>query len=216
MKSIRVSILPSHSPRISRRSWSCRSRSGRTAAVGATPAVYIHFIRRGGGVANCIVVRSTELSASAGVGGWLGGEELQPCGDEMLMKVSLWQNPAGSVAFLMLIQFVASIFCYTPPTPTLPQPPQGNLRYKTLQTYTITHTIPRISDIGGYHGGKGKGKGSLNRLWRPRAGIEVKLYSFFNLGVSCWWVVSPTPWLFYPREKRPDTPCAGGLRLQRN
>jgi len=118
----------------------------------------------GGGVANCIVVRSTELSASAGVGGWLGGEELQPCGDEMLMKVSLWQNPAGSVAFLMLIQFVASIFCYTPPTPTLPQPPQGNLRYKTLQTYTITHTIPRISDIGGYHGGKGKGKGSLNRL----------------------------------------------------
>ena len=25
-------------------------------------------------------------------------EKLQPCGDEMLMKVSLWQNPAGSVA----------------------------------------------------------------------------------------------------------------------
>jgi hypothetical protein len=42
-----------------------------------------------GGVANCIVVRSTELSASAGVG-W---EKLGPVGDEMLMKVS-----AGSVA----------------------------------------------------------------------------------------------------------------------
>jgi len=28
---------------------------------------------------------------------------------------------------------------------------------------------------------------------RPRRGVEVPLYSFFNLGTRWWWVVNATP-----------------------
>jgi len=42
----------------------------------------------------------------------------------------------------------------------------------------------------------------------PVGGVEVWLYSFFNLGAR-WWVVSGTPRPLYPRE-RPGTHCRGG------
>jgi hypothetical protein len=38
---------------------------------------------------------------------------------------------------------------------------------------------------------------------RPRAGVEVQLYSFFNLGATLGWVVNATPRPLYPREKDP-------------
>jgi hypothetical protein len=47
------------------------------------------------------------------------------------------------------------------------------------------------------------------RLRRPRSGIEVKLYSFFNLGARWGCVVNVTPRPIYPRE-RPGTHCIGG------
>ena len=36
---------------------------------------------------------------------------------------------------------------------------------------------------------------------RPRGGVEVQLYSFFNLGARCCWVVNATPQSIYPRER---------------
>jgi hypothetical protein len=32
-------------------------------------------------------------------------------------------------------------------------------------------------------------------------GVEVQLYSFFNLGASWWWVVNAMPWSLYPSGK---------------
>jgi len=32
---------------------------------------------------------------------------------------------------------------------------------------------------------------------------EVSLYSFFSLGARWRWVIKPTPWTLYPREKAP-------------
>ena len=40
--------------------------------------------------------------------------------------------------------------------------------------------------------------------WMPIWGIEVKLYSFFNLGAEVSWVINATPRPHYPR-KRPGT-----------
>ena len=40
-------------------------------------------------------------------------------------------------------------------------------------------------------------------------GAEVYLYSFFNLGTRCGWVVNATPWPLYPRE-RTGILCIGG------
>ena len=40
----------------------------------------------------------------------------------------------------------------------------------------------------------------------PIEGVEVKLYSFFNLGARWVWVVNATPRPLYPRE-RPGTHC---------
>jgi len=48
-----------------------------------------------------------------------------------------------------------------------------------------------------------------NRPRRPVRGVEVYLYSFFNLGVRWVWVVNSTPRPLYPQE-RPGTHCRGG------
>jgi len=42
----------------------------------------------------------------------------------------------------------------------------------------------------------------------PEGGIEVYLYSFFNLGARCGWVVNATHRPLYHRE-RPGTRCIG-------
>jgi hypothetical protein len=42
-----------------------------------------------------------------------------------------------------------------------------------------------------------KVKYALEEAWRLRNGVEVKLYSFFNLGVWWEWVVNATPWPLY-------------------
>ena len=48
-----------------------------------------------------------------------------------------------------------------------------------------------------------------NRPRRPRVGVEVYLYSFFNLGARWVCVVSATPRPLYPLE-RPGSHCIGG------
>ena len=50
---------------------------------------------------------------------------------------------------------------------------------------------------------------SCNRQRRPRGGEEVLLYSLFNFGGRCGWVVNATPRSIYPLE-RPGTHCIGG------
>jgi hypothetical protein len=42
-----------------------------------------------------------------------------------------------------------------------------------------------------------------NLPWRPREGVEVQLYSFFNLGARWTWVVNATTRPLYPRETDP-------------
>jgi hypothetical protein len=44
---------------------------------------------------------------------------------------------------------------------------------------------------------------------RSREGVEVQIYSFFNLGAGYGRVVKATPRPLYPRE-RPGTNCIGG------
>jgi hypothetical protein len=44
---------------------------------------------------------------------------------------------------------------------------------------------------------------------RPRGGVQVQLYSFFNLGARWRQVVNATPRPLYPRD-RPSTNCTGG------
>jgi hypothetical protein len=43
----------------------------------------------------------------------------------------------------------------------------------------------------------------------PIGGLEVKFYTFFNLGVRWGWVVNATPRPLYPRQTL-DTYCIGG------
>lgn len=50
---------------------------------------------------------------------------------------------------------------------------------------------------------KVKVKVTLNRTWRSRGGVDIKLRSFFNLGSRWKWVVNATPRLLYPRGR----PC---------
>jgi len=50
---------------------------------------------------------------------------------------------------------------------------------------------------------------TYNRPRRPRGGVEVQHYSFFNFGARWWWVVNATPGPLYPQE-RPGTHCMGG------
>ena len=52
----------------------------------------------------------------------------------------------------------------------------------------------------------GKGKDLLRR---PRGGVDVWLYSSFNLGARLEWVINATPRPLCPRE-RPGTHCIGG------
>jgi hypothetical protein len=44
---------------------------------------------------------------------------------------------------------------------------------------------------------------------RPRGGVEVSLYSFFNLGARWGWVVNATPRPLYLRERDLGTYCIG-------
>jgi hypothetical protein len=50
---------------------------------------------------------------------------------------------------------------------------------------------------------------------KAQRGVEVYLYSFFNLGARWGWVVNATPWPLYPRERDPvpiiqEDVCAPG------
>jgi hypothetical protein len=44
---------------------------------------------------------------------------------------------------------------------------------------------------------------------KAQRGVEVSLYSFFNIGTKWGWVVNDKPQPLYPRE-RPGTHCIGG------
>jgi hypothetical protein len=48
-----------------------------------------------------------------------------------------------------------------------------------------------------------------NRPRRLRGAVDVYIYSFFNPGAGCGWVVNATPRPLYPR-KRTGTYCIGG------
>ena len=54
-----------------------------------------------------------------------------------------------------------------------------------------------------------KVKSSQNRPRRPRQGVEVQLYSFFNPSTRWGWVVNAMPRPLCPWE-RPGTHCIGG------
>jgi hypothetical protein len=54
-----------------------------------------------------------------------------------------------------------------------------------------------------------KVKITLEQATNTRRGSDIYLYSFFNLGAGCGWVIDVTPWPLYPRE-RPGTHCIGG------
>jgi hypothetical protein len=41
---------------------------------------------------------------------------------------------------------------------------------------------------------------SLEQTMKTQRGVDVYLYSFFNLGVRLGWVVNATPRPLYPRE----------------
>ena len=43
-----------------------------------------------------------------------------------------------------------------------------------------------------------KGRKGNGHLWRPRRGVEVQLYSFFELRARWGWVVNATPRPLYP------------------
>ena len=45
---------------------------------------------------------------------------------------------------------------------------------------------------------------------KVQRGVEVWLYSFFNLGTRWGWVPNGTPRPLYPPDKRPGTHCVGG------
>jgi hypothetical protein len=44
---------------------------------------------------------------------------------------------------------------------------------------------------------------TLEQATEAQRGVEVYLYSFFNLGARLRWVVNATPRLLYPREGDP-------------
>ena len=54
-------------------------------------------------------------------------------------------------------------------------------------------------------------KFTQNRPRRLRGGVEVQLYSFFNLGAGWDWVFNATSPAALPPRKRPGTLCIGGL-----
>jgi hypothetical protein len=74
-----------------------------------------------------------------------------------------------------------------------------------LNQFYITHFGQAVSGWPG----KGKWSSPYNRPQRPREGVEVSIYSFFNLCARWGWVVSITPQPLHPRE-RPGTHCSGG------
>ena len=56
-----------------------------------------------------------------------------------------------------------------------------------------------------------KVKSPQNRPRRPRVGVEVYLYSFFNLGARWVCVVSTTPRTLYPLERPGSHPLLSGI-----
>jgi hypothetical protein len=42
-----------------------------------------------------------------------------------------------------------------------------------------------------------------NRPWKPRGGVEIQLYSFFNLGARWSWVINARPGRFTPANESP-------------
>jgi hypothetical protein len=56
---------------------------------------------------------------------------------------------------------------------------------------------------------KVKVKFTLEQATKAQRGSGVKLYSFFNLGTRCGWVVNAMPRQLYFREKH-GTSCTGG------
>jgi len=51
---------------------------------------------------------------------------------------------------------------------------------------------------------------TLEQATKTQRGVEVELYSFFNLGARWTWVVNATSRGDLPPGKRPGTPRAGG------
>jgi hypothetical protein len=76
-----------------------------------------------------------------------------------------------------------------------------------------TESKDAVSKVGGrgYVITKVEVKVTLDNATKAqRGGVEVKLYSFFNIGARwCGWVVNATSRPLYPRE-RPGTHCIGG------
>jgi hypothetical protein len=72
------------------------------------------------------------------------------------------------------------------------------MRRGSCQTVGIPFTLQLVS--------KGRSV-PYNRLWRPRVGVEVWFYSFFDFGTK-WGVVFPP----HPQGKRCGTYCTGGWR----
>ena len=47
---------------------------------------------------------------------------------------------------------------------------------------------------------KGKGKVHLITCYEGKQGVQVQLYSLFNLGTGWGWVINIMPWPLYPLE----------------
>ena len=48
---------------------------------------------------------------------------------------------------------------------------------------------------------EGKGKAHPSKTMKARGGVEIQLYSLFNVGARWGWVVKATAWPLYPREE---------------
>jgi hypothetical protein len=67
-----------------------------------------------------------------------------------------------------------------------------------------------LTNLNKYVQDKGKGyPRTAHEVTDGGGGVEVYLYSFFNLDARWGWFVNATPRQLYPRE-RPGTGCIGG------
>jgi hypothetical protein len=80
--------------------------------------------------------------------------------------------------------------------------PHGTLTYTTRNPY-LHRTEPQRSVAHLLVGGKVKVKFNVEQAVRPIGGVEVQLYSFFNLGARWEWAVNVTPRPLYSRETNP-------------
>jgi hypothetical protein len=67
--------------------------------------------------------------------------------------------------------------------------------YFRISTIRYVCTVPNMAVY--------KGKVRPGAGYEGPEGVEVQLYSFFNLGARCGWVVNATPWVFYHWERDP-------------